>query len=198
MTAGIVLAAGESSRFGRCKATLPVGSTHLLGLALDALAGAELFPLVVVAGRYQSEIEHAVGTGRVHVAYNPDWRQGQITSLQCGLTMAGSDKPVIVALADHPGFSVSLVRRMMEVYEAENVAGVVPVFKGQSGHPVLFGPEMIKRLRRIPCNRSARDVVGEFADRVRHLETDEEAVVRDLDTEEDYQEFLRIWREKDA
>lgn len=190
MTAGVVLAAGESRRLGRCKATLPAGSSHLLGITLDALLGAQLSPVVVVAGRYRDEIERATTPWPVEVVENRRWRQGQITSLQCGLESIGREQPVIVALVDHPGFSEGLVREMIDVYEREKVAGVIPAYRGQPGHPVLFGPEMIERLVALGPDRSARDVVQAFGERVRLLKTDEEAVIRDIDTEEDYRQYL--------
>ncbi len=191
MTAGVVLAAGESKRLGRCKATLPVGSSHLLGVTLDALTGAQLSPVVVVVGRHRDEIERAAAPWPVEVVENPNWQRGQITSLQCGLERVGKEQPVIVALVDHPGFSEGLVREMIAVYEKEQVAGVIPAYRGQPGHPVLFGPEMIKGLLALGPDQSAREVVQAFGERVRLLETGEEAVVRDIDTEEDYRAYLR-------
>ena len=193
MTAGVVLAAGESKRLGRCKATLPVGSSHLLGVTLDALIGARLLPVVVVVGQHRDKIERAAAPWPVEVVENPNWQRGQITSLQCGLERVGKEQSVVVALVDHPGFSEELVREMIEVYEREEVAGVVPAYRGQTGHPVLFGPEMIERLRTLGPDQSAREVVRAFGKRVRLLETGEEAVIRDIDTEEDYRAYLRMW-----
>ena len=194
MIAGIILAAGESSRLGRCKATLPVGASHLLGLTLDALSGAGLSPLVVVAGRYHSEIEHAASPWQVEVVFNKEWPQGQITSLQCALSMIGSGSPVVVALVDHPGFSASLVQKMVEAYEAsEQHVCVVPRYEGKTGHPVLFGPEMTRQIRTLPTDWTARDLIEAFGNRVLFLDTQEEAIVRDIDTEEEYLEFVRIW-----
>ena len=193
MVAGIILAAGRSMRMGRCKATLPAGKTHLIGIVLDALAEAGISPLVVVTGRHQVEIEKAVSSWKIQVLFNPDWPEGQITSLGCGLTLIGSGKPVIVSLVDHPGFSSKLIQQMIEVSEKEGIAGVIPLYQGQTGHPVLYNPEMVEQLRRVGSDQTARDVVEQFKERIYYLETDEEAVIRDIDTEDEYQEFLEVW-----
>jgi len=196
MAAAIVLAAGESKRMACCKATLPAGSTHFLGLTLQALTEAGLSPIVIVAGKHRKEIESAVSAEAVRVVYNPHWQEGQIRSLQRGLEEVPPDQPVVVALIDHPGFSSGLVRSLLERYESEQAAGVIPAYQGQTGHPVVFGPEMTAALRRLPSGKTARDGIASFGSRVIQVETDEEAVVRDIDTEEDYQAFLALWKDR--
>ena len=55
--AGLILAGGQSLRMGRCKATLPVGDSHVLGVTLNTLQQAGLSPVVVVSGFYHDEIK---------------------------------------------------------------------------------------------------------------------------------------------
>lgn len=193
MVAGIILAAGESRRMGRCKATLPVGPTHLLGLTLEAFTQAELTPIVIVSGKYFVEIERAAAPWVAQVVHNSDWANGQITSLQCALAWCGSSQPALVALVDHPGFSARLCRDMIEVFTREQPAGLVPTYQGQPGHPVLFGLEMVDVLRHLPVELTARNAIEQFGDRVLYFPVNEEAVLRDIDTEDDYRLFLEWW-----
>jgi molybdenum cofactor cytidylyltransferase len=190
--AGVILAAGESRRMGRCKATLPIGDGHLLGMTLSALQKAGLDPVVVVTGCDHDEIKKALGEiSSAILVNNPDCRRGQISSLQCALKRLKSAEAVVMALIDHPGFSEALVLEMVRVYQDKNVAGVIPRYQGRNGHPVLFGRKMTEALLALDENQTARDVVRDFQERIHYLDTEEEAVVRDLDCPEDYEGFLQ-------
>ena len=85
---------------------------------------------------------------------------------------------------------------MVRVYEDISAAGVIPRYKGKAGHPVLFGPEMIQALLTLEEGKTARDVVEKFESRIHYLDTEEEAVVRDLDTWEEYARFARSTKEE--
>ena len=113
------------------------------------------------------------------------------------LAWCGSSQPALVALVDHPGFSARLCRDMIEVFTREQPAGLVPTYRGQPGHPVLFGLEMVDVLRHLPVELTARNAIEQFGDRVLYFPVNEEAVLRDIDTEDDYRLFLEWWdREK--
>ena len=64
MIAGLVLAAGTSSRMGRQKLLLPLGGRPLVAHAVDAaLRAGCLEDVVVVVGRDAEDVERAVGRG---------------------------------------------------------------------------------------------------------------------------------------
>src|SRR5689334_11340915 len=79
--AGIILAAGESSRMGRDKALLPIGTEtfveRLLGV-LDGIAS----PIVIVLGHHGDQIEPKVAAAvqrakGARIVHNRDYKLGQ-------------------------------------------------------------------------------------------------------------------------
>jgi molybdenum cofactor cytidylyltransferase len=88
--AGLILAAGESSRMGRDKALLPWPPTEGIpqGTFLSAAIGSlELSTdfIVVVAGANEAAIAPVAYASGASIAINPDPSRGQFSSLQIGL-----------------------------------------------------------------------------------------------------------------
>src|SRR5260370_41552170 len=82
--AGVILAAGASSRMGRDKALLPwQGSTFLLA-AIQALRPLTEF-VIVVAGENEAILAPIANAEAAFLVRNPDPSRGQLSSLQCGL-----------------------------------------------------------------------------------------------------------------
>lgn len=82
--AGVLLAAGEGSRFGRPKALVELGGMTLAerGVALLRAGGAD--PVLVVTGAADVRVDGA------HVVKNPDWRTGMASSLRAALDVLDS------------------------------------------------------------------------------------------------------------
>ncbi|MGH9805205.1 MAG: nucleotidyltransferase family protein, partial [Candidatus Acidiferrales bacterium] len=137
--AGVVLAAGASSRMGADKALLRWGEKTFLEHLLGVLRAAGAAPLRVVAGANAAAIEKAVALLPGELVVNHKWEQGQLTSLIAGLDSLPSEcEAALVCLVDHPCVSSKLLRALMEKFRETRRAIVVPTFEGRRGHPVLF------------------------------------------------------------
>jgi molybdenum cofactor cytidylyltransferase len=85
MIAGLILAAGESSRMGQDKALLRYRGRTFLESALATLHDAGIDRVTVVLGHHAEEIQRAVNIEGTEIVINPDYRRGQTSSLQAGL-----------------------------------------------------------------------------------------------------------------
>ena len=84
--AGIILAAGESTRFGRTKQLLDwKGSPFVRVVALTALE-AGLSPVIVVTGANAEKVESVVKDLNVITVRNADWKSGQASSIKAGIS----------------------------------------------------------------------------------------------------------------
>jgi CTP:molybdopterin cytidylyltransferase MocA len=84
MISGVVLAAGTGSRFGATKQLVEVEGKPLVRHPIDALREAGVDELFVVVGHDQDAVRTAVPAD-VKVVSNPDYRDGQATSLAAAL-----------------------------------------------------------------------------------------------------------------
>lgn len=93
MIAGLILAAGESSRMGRDKALLPYRGRTFLETIIHTVREAGIERIAVVLGHHAEEIQQAVHLEGVETVVNHDYQQGQTSSLQAGLRALAKMQP---------------------------------------------------------------------------------------------------------
>jgi CTP:molybdopterin cytidylyltransferase MocA len=147
--AGVLLAAGEGSRFGRPKALVELNGQTLAERGVHLLRAGGAQPILVVTGAVPIEIN---GT---HAVYNPEWRTGMGSSLRAALqalsrtstapaSASGIDTAsigaVVVALADQPLVGPEAVARLIAAYR-DGASVAVAAYDGQPRNPVLLARE---------------------------------------------------------
>jgi molybdenum cofactor cytidylyltransferase len=192
---GVVLSGGASSRMGRPKALLDLAGRPFVRRVADTLHEAGIAKVVVVVGSHEDEIRAALGAAdrawRDEVLVNPYSARGQLSSLWIALDWIETPPRlpgdgVVVALVDHPLVRPDTVRALVGAFAASGRAVVRPVFRGRHGHPVIFARSTFASLRAAPPGEGARAVVRSLGPAVLDVEVDDEGVVTDVDTPEDY------------
>ena len=199
--AGVILAAGESSRMGRDKALLQWPPARnavspkdtFLSAAIKSLTLSTDFVLVV-AGQNESALTPVVYANAAFMVVNPDPSQGQFSSLQIGLREVlnrGRDT-ALVTLVDRPPASIVTVQALREAFLAapQSVWAIVPEFEGKHGHPFVAGRDLIERFLREPVPGNARDVERRYQEHIQYLTVDDPKVALNINTPEDYEALL--------
>lgn len=199
--AGLVLAAGESSRMGRDKALLPwppaaearTAKDSFLSAAIRSLALSTDFVLVV-AGENESTLAPIVYANGATLIVNPEPSRGQFSSLQVGLTEVlnrGRDAAMIT-LVDKPPASPATVAKIRQAFEEAplNIWALVPEFSGKHGHPFIAGRDLIERFLREPITGNARDVEHRYQEHIQYLAVEDPNVALNINTPEDYAAWL--------
>jgi len=129
--AGVILAAGPGSRFGRPKAPVVINGERLVDHAVACLREAGCDPVIVVLGAWVGDVLHA------DIVVNDAWTEGMGSSLRKGLDALEHREQIdstLVTLVDLPGLTAAGVRRIAEA-DGELI---VATFDGERGHPVRF------------------------------------------------------------
>ena len=196
--AGVILAAGESSRMGADKALLPwppQAAAHspsketFLSAAIRSLNASTDF-ILIVAGKNEAALAPIAYANGASLVINPDPSRGQFSSLQVGLHEVlnrGRDAAVIT-LVDRPPVNTATVMLLRDAYESapQNIWAVVPEFSCKHGHPYLLGRELIEVFLQAPPTASARDLEHRYQNHIQYVTVTDPFVALNINTPEDY------------
>jgi molybdenum cofactor cytidylyltransferase len=188
----IVLAAGKSSRMGRPKGTLPLdGGDTFVTRIVRTFAAAAIEDVVIVVGHDADAIVEAFSRTDLSATFveNPDYEQGQLSSLLAGLRVV--DRPGVVAtlvtLVDVPLVAAATVRAVVGRYLATHAPIVRPVRGGDHGHPVLIDRSLFDPLRHADPRLGAKEIVRAHASSIGDVEVNDDGAFTDIDTPVEYE-----------
>ncbi len=155
--AGIILAGGGSRRFGRPKLLEIFDGEALIRRAVRAARDAGLDPIVVVLGADGPAVRDALSKLAIQITNNPDWAEGQSSSVRAGLKMlAPNVDGAVFLLADMPLVDAELVCTLVET-QRRSLAPIVAPWTGERwGNPVLFDRTTFEALSRIRGDQGGR------------------------------------------
>jgi molybdenum cofactor cytidylyltransferase len=188
--AGIVLAAGGSTRYGQIKQLLDWHGVPFVRAVTQKAQDAGLSPVVVVTGANGDEIESAVNGLDVIVARNAEWKSGQGGSIRTGITavdkmgVGGS----IFLLVDQPQVTTSVIRALVEKHAEELYSIVAPMVLDQRANPVLFDRSTFPDLLSIDGDSGGRAIFHKH--RVEYMPWHDDRLLLDVDTPEMYQRLI--------
>lgn len=195
--AGLILAAGLSSRMHPFKLLLPYAGGTVVGAVADAALAAGLDPVVAVVGHRAEEVRRALRGKRLRCAENPDYRAGQGTSLAAGVRALEEGAEVAAAavlLGDEPGVRPAAIRAAVrawsEAWEESGAWAVRLAYRDRPGHPVVLARSAFPMLGGLSGDRGAWDELELLGREVRTVRVEEMAPV-DVDTAAAYREALR-------
>jgi len=199
--AGILLAAGASTRMGNLKQLLPVAGTTLVERTLTAALASRLDRVVLVLGHRAGEIEQALGATcrnpRLTIIHNRHYREGISSSLVAGVKeiMHSHDHGMIL-LADMPFIDRRVIDRLMEKYLKSRLP--IGAFRAgeRAAHPVVFRRDLFSELKGLTGDMGARSLLTKYSDQVCLVAPETGYDHRDIDTEEDFRKFQRDLKER--
>jgi molybdenum cofactor cytidylyltransferase len=158
--AGVVLAAGTSSRMGRNKLLLPLGQQSVVRRAVSTALAAGLDPVLVVLGHESERVQAALQGLRYTPVLNPHYAQGVHTSLRTGIAaVPDAAQAALVLLADMPRVTADMVRTLLERYRGSPAPLVVSNYEGVEAPPMLYDRTLFPELLALEGDSCGKRVV---------------------------------------
>lgn len=199
-TAGIILAAGASTRFGRPKQLVQLNDRCLIEWVLDAALKSKLNKIILVLGCAHREILQALGHKLQHsnlsVEINLEFKKGQSYSLRTGLSKVKNDfASVMFLLADQPMLNAATVNALLENYWETDKDICVPTYRGKRKNPTIFSHRFYNQLMQIRGDIGARQLIEENPHNVLSVEIDNSLCFWDIDTPQDAEKLKKKLKE---
>jgi molybdenum cofactor cytidylyltransferase len=179
---GILLAAGSATRFGGDKLLAPLADgTSIAVAALQNLAAAVDAVIAVVRPGHE-KLAASLAERGARVTACPRAADGMGTSLAWGVRAAPVASSWLVALADMPWIRPASVASVAQALR-DGAAIAAPSWQDARGHPVGFGASFYPELAALSGDEGAKAILARHP--ITLIETDDDGVVRDVDTRED-------------
>lgn len=184
--AGVLLAAGESGRFGdRNKLVAPLDGEPLVRRAARTLAESTVSPVAAVVSPDDPRVRDALQDIDVQTVTNPAAGAGQATSVRRGVEWARERADAVVfALGDMPRVDAATVDRLVAAYREGRGSALAAGHDGQRGNPVLFDARHFDALADVDGDTGGRPVFRRANDAA-VVETGDPGVLLDVDTPAD-------------
>ncbi len=192
--AGIILAAGASTRMGPLKQLLPLGERAAIEWIAEVV-GQRLDEVVVVLGHRAEDIAPVLAGYPVRCVVNSAYRTGMLSSVQCGLRAVEPAADYLICLGDQPRLSGVVVEQVLQARKEVSAGIIIPTANRKRGHPVLIRNAYRAEILGLPIDAGLNAVTRGHPEDTCELPVAEVAILTDMDTPADYQRELEQWPE---
>ena len=179
--AGILLAAGKSTRFGANKLLHPLDSGEPMALQAARHLVTALPDSMAVIRAADTRLSSLLVQAGLHVVVNEQADAGMGSSLACAVAANRDADGWVIALADMPYIPPSVILAVKNKLVLG--AGIaLPLYRGQRGHPVGFARRFAAELQALQGDRGAKAIVDNHRACIEFIKCQEPGTVHDVDT----------------
>ena len=199
----ILPAAGSSRRMGQPKLLLPWRGKPVICHLLDSFQHKQVAARVVVTRKDDKDLQDICGKAGADVIARyedpPDMRTSVASAIDY-LSGEYEPKPTdgwILCPADFPRLSAETIGQLIVAWNdranaSADPAILRPVKNEKHGHPVFFSWSLAAKLADIPADQGLDWIVHEYADHVHNVSIEQDEILFDLDTPDDYEQLKQL------
>ena len=177
---------------GAPKQLLPFGESTIVEIVVDNMLGAKFDEVIVVVGHRAEAIQTQLGTRPIKTVFNPDYRDGMLTSAQTGIRTLEASDAFALMLVDQPFITSALIDQVVDAYLQTENGIALPSYNYKRGHPVIFDQKYAPDILALDTESDGvRTLFKKYSDDIHHVTVDTDAVLRDIDDREDYERALK-------
>jgi len=187
----MILAAGESTRMGKPKLLLPFGNETIIETIINQVTLAKVDKTLVVLGSGWEKIKDKIKKFHLKTTVNPNFKKGMLSSVQWGFkALPEKTRAVLVVLGDQPAISTAIIDKIIDAYQKTSKGIVLPVYKGERGHPVLIDLKYKGEVESLSHKIGLRGLVYSHPEDIMEVKVESPSILQDIDYLEDYQKEL--------
>ena len=172
---------------------LPFRGKPILQHVVDAARKSSLSPLILVLGSKSDAIRSQINSGSALLVENREYSSGYGSSLQAGLKALGAScAGAMFLLGDQPLVTTQTIEMLITAFQEEPQRWVAPSWKGQRGNPVITPASWFDRIFALNGDTGPREHLRDPSANLKLVEVDDQGVVFDIDSPDDYKRLLRL------
>ncbi len=190
MLGAVILAAGKSERFGANKLLMPWQGKKMIEVILEIVTAMGFEEVVLVYG--DEIVEKMAQKFQVKAIHNPSRDLGLSESVRYGINALSEEvEGIMFFLGDQPNLEKEILLELMAIFSEAPEKIIVPTCGGKPGNPVIFPQKYRKNLTELEGDQGGKQIIRGLKDGVVYHPVKAGDFCLDIDTPEDYQDFLR-------
>uniref|UniRef100_A0A7C4UBF3 Nucleotidyltransferase family protein n=1 Tax=candidate division WOR-3 bacterium TaxID=2052148 RepID=A0A7C4UBF3_UNCW3 len=182
----IILAAGMSKRMKEWKITLEFKGKRMIDIVIEKFK--EVCERIIVVGGYRfDELKNILKDRDVIIVYNENYKGSMFTSVKKGAEFVEGER-FFITPSDTPFFKRETILKML----CSDSDIIVPYYDGKGGHPVLFKGYLKDEILKEDEESNLKMILNKKG--FERMDVDDEGILIDIDTMEDYERYKRIYR----
>ncbi len=191
-TAGLLLAAGLSSRMGKLKALLPWKGMPLIQYQIEQMKEADIDEIIVVLGYQAEHLQKIISACGTQIVINKHYEYGKSSSIRKGISSLQKEVDgIFISAVDQPVPS-AILKTMKAHLEKNEAAVVVPTYETKRGHPILLHASTKNDL--LVINEETlglRSIIRKYKKQITYLEVNHPSILLNFNKQEDYDKNIR-------
>jgi molybdenum cofactor cytidylyltransferase len=186
--AGLLLAAGKSTRMGSLKALLPWEGTTLLQYQLSQLERSMLNQIFIILGYESSKLLPYVEESSSRIVCNQNYEKGKSESIKAGVLAIEDDYDCfIITSVDQPVNHI-LLNALIHRFRQTNTNIIIPVYNKRRGHPILLSTKLRDEIMQInEETQGLRAILQKRNDEICELIVEDQSVLFNFNNKKDYE-----------
>lgn len=190
---GILLAAGQSTRFGSTNKCLhPLSNGNAIGLQSAQNLSKAVDKVVCIVPPDNVDLTELFHKNGFTTIPNKAIEKGMSASIRLGIEYSLQNKEFqacLIALADMPFIQAETIEEIVNNLTLEQSIAA-PYFKGKRGHPVGFSRDYFTTLSQLKGDKGAKSLIESEKGNLQVVEVNDFGVLHDIDYQEDLKKSL--------
>lgn len=137
-------------------------------------------------------LEGKTGNPCIQIVINPNAASGMAGSIQCGLERChDQSQAILIAHADMPLVRSDLMNHLIARSAHHSGMIIAPRYQGRQGNPVVIPRMFWNEIRELRGDVGCKSILERHPDQLHWFDAESDEILFDIDTEDDYREFLR-------
>jgi molybdenum cofactor cytidylyltransferase len=185
MLSAIILAAGESKRFGSPKQLYKINNKTLIETAINAFTQAKIDQIIVVLGAHRELIAPVIPKN-ITIAVNEIFQNGQTSSIHCGLKKVSSASTgVFILPVDCALVGQQTIAALATQFKTNKALIAIPVYNNHKGHPPIYAAKIIPDILALNYNEPLYTINQKLAKETLFVNVDDANILKNINTPHD-------------